>query len=73
MFSKVKPSKAALAPLDQAATAGDEYAVSGRELYLHLPNGAGRSKLGMAVSKLSIDATARNWNTVTKLATLANG
>jgi uncharacterized protein (DUF1697 family) len=71
VFCKAKPAKAALAPLDRTATNGDEYTVAGRDLYLHLPNGMGRSKLGMAVSKLSIDATARNWNTVTKLTTLA--
>jgi uncharacterized protein (DUF1697 family) len=73
VFMKAKAPKTALAPLDRAATNGDEYTVAagGRELYLHLPNGIGRSKLGMAVSKLSVDATARNWNTVTKLAELA--
>jgi uncharacterized protein (DUF1697 family) len=49
---------------------GDEYAVDGRELYLHLPNGFGRSKLATRMSALRIAhtvATVRNWRTVNKL------
>ena len=46
----------------------------GRYLYLYYPNGAGRSKLTNALieRKLQVAGTARNWNTVTKLATLAH-
>jgi uncharacterized protein (DUF1697 family) len=43
----------------------DEFAVLGKEIYLRLPNGAGRSKL--ASVKLKTLATARNWRTVNKL------
>jgi uncharacterized protein (DUF1697 family) len=52
----------------------DEYAVDGRELYLHLPNGFGRSKLATRMSALRIPdavATVRNWRTVNKLADLS--
>ena len=44
----------------------------GRELYITYPDGIGRSKLTGAVieKKLGVRGTARNWNTVTKLAAL---
>jgi len=36
--------------------------------YLHAPDGIGRSKLAEKVEKnLGVPATARNWNTVSKL------
>jgi len=45
---------------------------SGREIYLYYPDGQGTSKLTNAVieKKLGTRGTARNWNTVTKLAAL---
>ncbi|MGY5137631.1 DUF1697 domain-containing protein, partial [Streptomyces nigrescens] len=51
----------------------DQYRLIGRELYLWCPGGIGRSKLADAVSRapLGVTATARNWNTVTKLLALA--
>jgi uncharacterized protein (DUF1697 family) len=53
----------------------DEVKVRGREAYLHTPKGYGNSKLsGMFIEKqLQVAATARNWNTVTKLLDLAAG
>jgi|TARA_R110000868_G_scaffold191714_9_gene435958 uncharacterized protein (DUF1697 family) len=40
--------------------------------YLHAPDGIGRSKLAEKVEKLlAVPTTARNWNTVSKLLTLA--
>ena len=49
--------------------------VHGRQLYITYPDGIGTSKLTNAVieSKLKVRGTARNWNTVTKLAALAAG
>ncbi len=41
--------------------APDEVHISGREVYAHLPNGMGRSKLTV---ELGTPATARNWRTV---------
>ncbi|MFE7315073.1 DUF1697 domain-containing protein [Streptomyces sp. NPDC057555] len=60
--------------LDQAAFAPDRFQLVGRELYLWCPQGAGRSKLAGAVGRapLGVTATARNWNTVTKLLALAD-
>jgi len=45
---------------------------SGREIYLYYPDGQGTSKLTNAVieKKLGTRGTARNWNTVMKLAAL---
>ena len=58
--------------LDLAAFAPDELTVRGRETYLFLPNGLGRSKLAEALARpKSTDSTVRNWNTVTKLHTMA--
>ncbi|MCZ1010546.1 DUF1697 domain-containing protein [Streptomyces lydicus] len=60
--------------LDAAAFAPDQYRLTGRELYLWCPGGIGRSKLAEVVSRarLGVTATARNWNTVTKLLALAD-
>jgi uncharacterized protein (DUF1697 family) len=45
-----------------------------RELYIHFPDGQGSSKLPVALDRiLKKSATARNWNTVTKLLELAAG
>lgn len=51
----------------------DEYVGDGREVYLHLPNGFGRSKLAARISgvRLPMVATVRNWRTVNKLVDLS--
>jgi len=63
------PSAAAVKGLDPQRSAPDAFHVLGREIYLHLPNGMGRTKLtnGYFDLKLSTIATARNWATVLKL------
>jgi len=48
----------------------EEVAVSGREIYIHSPNGMGRSKLKL--SDMPHKGTVRNINTVTKLAELSS-
>jgi uncharacterized protein (DUF1697 family) len=52
----------------------DELSLVGREVYLHCPNGYGRTKLNNAYieRRLGVAATTRNWNTVTKLCELAS-
>jgi uncharacterized protein (DUF1697 family) len=52
----------------------DEFHVVRREIYLHCPNGYGRTKLNNAFfeKQLGVAATTRNWKTVTKLAELAS-
>ena len=58
-----------MAGLDAGRSAPDAFAVVGREIYLQLPNGMGRTKLTNAYfdSKLKTVSTARNWRTVLKL------
>jgi uncharacterized protein (DUF1697 family) len=66
------PNARAIAGLDPARSATDTFQVCGQEIYLHLPNGMGRSKLTNAYfdSKLATTCTARNWATVLKLAAM---
>jgi len=68
-FLADKPNTAAVKGLDPNRSPGDRFHVSGREIYLHLPNGMGHSKLTSAYldSQLFTIATARNWATVLKL------
>jgi uncharacterized protein (DUF1697 family) len=69
VFLSGPPEGNAVAELDPARSPPDEFAVRGREVYLHLPNGAGRSKLTIDYfeKRLGVRATARNWKTLNKL------
>jgi uncharacterized protein (DUF1697 family) len=72
------PGLAALAAAVAAAQASgsrDEAVVVGRTLYLHTPDGFGRSELAarLASSAAQAGGTARNWATVTKLMALLSG
>lgn len=64
---------------ERAATKGsrDEAAIVGRVLYLHTPDGFGRSELAAELSKGAkhnpAEGTARNWATVTKLLAMCEG
>ena len=49
--------------------AGEEVRLGKREIYIHSPNGQGRSKLKI---KAALAGTARNMNTVAKLAEMAS-
>ena len=64
------PKSSALASIDATAFGSDRFEAIGREVYLHTPDGYGRSKLNNAFweRKLSTVATTRNWNTVLALA-----
>lgn len=54
--------------LDATAFLPEEVAAIGRELYLYLPGGIGRSKLAVRVTgRKGPRGTARNWRTVTTL------
>lgn len=74
-FLAQAPGARAIAGLDPARSAPDVFHVAGQEIYLHLPNGMGRSKLTNAYfdSKLATVSTARNWATVLKLAEMMAG
>jgi uncharacterized protein (DUF1697 family) len=68
-FLAGSPQAAAIAGLDAKRSLPDAFHVRGQEIYLHLPNGMGRTKLTNAYfdSKLATTCTARNWATVLKL------
>jgi uncharacterized protein (DUF1697 family) len=71
VFLSDVPESSRLAAL-AAPAGGDQFQVVGREVYLYLPDGAGKSKLTNTFfeKKLHVAATGRNWNTVTKVAGL---
>jgi uncharacterized protein (DUF1697 family) len=73
-FLSAEPDAAAIAAIASADVAPECFAHSGRELYAWHPGGIQRSRLVKLISDkhLGVTATARNWNTVTKLLTLAD-
>jgi uncharacterized protein (DUF1697 family) len=71
-FMASKPGAAVVRGIDADSFAPEAFAVVGAELYLHLPNGMGRTKLpDYVLRRLKVPTTLRNWKTVTKLAELA--
>jgi uncharacterized protein (DUF1697 family) len=73
-FLPSPPDKAQLAKVDASSFAPEEFTVHGRDVYLHLPDGMGRSKLAPVLTRrLGPAATARNWNTVKKLLAMSQG
>lgn len=71
MFLSGEP-QAALEVLASAQAAGEAVCAGPGCLYIHYPQGAGTSKLSNTVieRRLKVRGTARNWNTVGKLAAL---
>ena len=74
LFLADLPDRAHVEALDPNRSPGDKFAVLGREVFLHCPNGVARSKLtnNYFDSNLQTTSTARNWRTVQKLIDLAN-
>jgi len=74
-FMKDRPAALRAASLDPLRSPPDEFVVSGREIYLRLPNGGARSRLTSAYldSRLGTTTTVRNWRTVLALLDLARG
>ncbi len=72
MALKEAPGKTRVADLRGAIRGRETVEVVGRQAYLVYPDGIGRSKLTIALieKKLGTRGTARNWNTVQKLAEL---
>lgn len=70
MFLSDTPSPAALKKLAELKTAPDQHLCLGKDIFLHLPNGAGESILMKAPLDriLAVVPTTRNWNTVNQLA-----
>lgn len=49
----------------------EQLAISGREVFLHLPEGIGRSKLATRLARVAPDITVRNLRTIDKITALA--
>ncbi len=62
-------SPSAVRRLDPDRSPPDAFAVDGRAIYLHLPDGMARTRLTNAYfdAQLSTLSTARNWRTITTL------
>ncbi len=73
VFLAAAPQPARAAALDPDRSPPDEFFVSGREIYLHCPNGLARTKLTNAWfdAQLKTVSTIRGWNTVLQLLKLA--
>jgi len=72
-FLAAEPPREAEGNLEKFKGLPEELHLSGRELYIYFPNGAGRSKLPWsAVEKLlKVTGTARNWNSVLAMLQIA--
>ncbi|GAA4587048.1 DUF1697 domain-containing protein [Planotetraspora phitsanulokensis] len=72
VFLAGEPDRRTLEGIDPASYAPEEMRVGRRELYMYFPDGLRRPKLPPLLEKRSSAvATMRNWNTVTKLLSLA--
>jgi uncharacterized protein (DUF1697 family) len=72
-FLAERPRKPGLAALGGVKCGDDRWQAAGTEVYLHCPDGYGRSKLNnTAIERLlETRATTRNWKTVTALHEMA--
>lgn len=72
VFLSDRPPADAAASLDPERFAPDRFEVIGREMFVHYPNGAGRSKFTADYfeRRLGVASTTRNLNTVRKLVEL---
>jgi len=62
------PKKPDLKALEGLKTKTEAFALKGKVFYLHTPDGFGTSKVATRAMKLlGVEATARNWRTVTTL------
>lgn len=67
------PGKPDLAQLDSLKKGSERYHLGDGVFYMHLPEGAGCSKLAAGAEKaLGVPMTGRNWKTVSKLMALAS-
>ena len=72
-FLQDTPGAEAVARLDPLRSPPDAFAVRGRNVYLHYPNGVARSKLTneYLAAQLETVSTMRNWRTVLTLLEMA--
>jgi len=67
-----QPDEARVSDLAGKDFGSEEWKIVGDTLYLHTPDGFGKSKLGNSVERmLKVPMTGRNWNTVLALREMA--
>lgn len=72
-FLSETPDKEKIEQIKEANFLPDRFAIKGKEIYLHIPDSYGETKLSNKFfeNKLKVGATTRNWNTVNKLFEMA--
>jgi uncharacterized protein (DUF1697 family) len=71
-FLSDSPREPDLDTLNNAKAESERFALDGNLLYLHAPDGVGRSKFPAKIEPaLGVEATARNWRTVNELLEMA--
>lgn len=73
-FLSEQPSAENIKMLNSIDYSPEEYILDGSLVYLHVPNGYGKTKLNnnLFENKLKVEATTRNWKTINKLWELSN-
>lgn len=68
-FLNEKPSQASVSALESLDYSPDKFSIKNKEIFLYCPNSYGKTKFNnnFFESKLKLQATTRNWNTVTTL------
>lgn len=67
-----EPEKAAVAALEEKTTGTERFTVRGRTLYVHTPDGMGRSKFAPKMEPtLKVTMTGRNWRSMLALQKMA--
>jgi uncharacterized protein (DUF1697 family) len=68
------PTQKTVKEIDQIKDESERFSISGKEIYLFLPHGYGRTRLSndFFEKKLNVSATTRNWKTVNKLLDIAD-
>ena len=71
-FLSEPPRKPDLVSMDAVKAKREKYVLAKRVLYLHTPDGFGKSKLAGKVERsLGVPTTARNWRSATKILEIA--
>ena len=72
-FLSGAPASGRLSAVNREDVAPDEFELGDRVLYTRQPNGVMGTRLPTWDKVLGVDASARSWKTVTRVAELANG
>lgn len=72
-FMDSKPKNPDLKVIAELKIESEQYELKDNVFYLFAPQGIGRSKLAARIERaMGVPATARNWNTVSKLSSMSN-